>query len=116
MDRLRGLHSGFADDRLQKIADLVPVGIITDPSDVGGYPDYKGQPYADADKDGMPDEWEQKNGLNPNDPSDAAADKTGDGYTNIEKFLYRLDTTKKVDWRDLRNNVDTLAPQPIAAR
>jgi hypothetical protein len=27
-------------------------GIITDISQVGGYPEYKGEPYADADKDG----------------------------------------------------------------
>ncbi len=36
-------------------------------------------------KMGMPDEWEIANGLNPNDPSDANKDCTGDGYTNIEK-------------------------------
>src|SRR5690606_6330176 len=48
-------------------------GIITDISQVGGYPEYKGKPYKDSDNDGIPDEWETKNGLNPKDPSDAAA-------------------------------------------
>ena len=62
-------------------------GIITDPVQVGGYPDYKGTPYADSDKDGMPDSWETKNGLNPNDASDASQDKNKDGYTNIEDYL-----------------------------
>ncbi|GAB4024433.1 pectate lyase family protein [Spirosoma gilvum] len=62
-------------------------GIITDPSQVGGYPDYKGTPYVDSDKDGMPDSWETKNGLNPKDPSDASQDKNKDGYTNIEDYL-----------------------------
>ena len=70
-------------------------GIITDIAQVGGYPEYKGEPYKDSDHDGMPDEWESKYGLNPNDPSDASKDSTGDGYTNIEKFLYDLDPTKK---------------------
>ena len=46
----------------------------------------KGTPYVDTDKDGMPDEWEIANGLNPNDPSDANKDCTGDGYTNIENI------------------------------
>ncbi|MVM30363.1 polysaccharide lyase [Spirosoma sp. HMF4905] len=62
-------------------------GIITDPIQVGGYPDYKGTPYADSDNDGMPDAWETKNGLNPKDPSDASQDKNKDGYTNIEDYL-----------------------------
>lgn len=62
-------------------------GIITDISQVGGYPDYKGKPYKDSDNDGMPDDWESKNGLNPKDASDASADKNNDGYTNIEDYL-----------------------------
>ena len=62
-------------------------GIITDPIQVGGYPDYKGTPYVDSDKDGMPDVWETKNGLNPKDPSDASLSKKKDGYTNIEEYL-----------------------------
>jgi hypothetical protein len=72
-------------------------GIITDVNQVGGYPDYKGEPYADADKDGLPDDWEAKYGLNPNDPSDASKDASGDGYTNIEAFIDGLDPTKKVE-------------------
>jgi hypothetical protein len=83
-------------------------GIITDVRQVGGYPEYKGEPVKDTDGDGMPDEWETKIGLNPNDPSDAAKDGSGDGYTNIEKYLNGLDPTKKVDWKDLRNNRDPL--------
>ena len=62
-------------------------GIITDISQVGGYPEYKGTPYKDTDNDGMPDAWETKNGLNPKDASDASADKNNDGYTNIEDYL-----------------------------
>jgi hypothetical protein len=70
-------------------------GIITDPQQVGGYPKYAGEPLADADHDGMPDAWESAHGLNPNDPSDAAKDSTGDGYTNIEKYLNDIGPTTK---------------------
>jgi hypothetical protein len=69
--------------------DSYKIGIITDPAQVGGYPDYKGTPYADADGDGMPDDYERKNGLDPKDPKDAAAiSKTG--YANIEHYLNGL--------------------------
>jgi hypothetical protein len=54
----------------------------------------------------MPDEWELKYKLNPNDPSDSMKDLNGDGYTNIEKYINGLDPTKKVDWTDLRHNGD----------
>ncbi|NDV64060.1 polysaccharide lyase [Bacteroides sp. 224] len=84
-------------------------GIITDIAQVGGYPEYKGTPYVDTDGDGMPDKWEIANGLNPNDPSDANQDCTGDGYTNIEKYINGISTKKKTDWTDLKNNQDTLA-------
>jgi pectate lyase len=90
-------------------------GIITDPKQVGGYPTYNGTPVADADKDGMPDTWEAKYGLNPNDASDAAKDLSGDGYTNIEKYLNGLDPTKKTDWKDPKNNVNTLKGGTLAA-
>lgn len=89
--------------------DSYKKGIITDISQVGGYPEYKGTPYVDTDGDGMPDAWEKANGLNPNDPSDAVKDCTGDGYTNIEKYINGISTKKKVDWTNLKNNHDTLA-------
>lgn len=89
--------------------DSYKIGIITDISQVGGYPEYKGTPAKDSDNDGMPDAWEIKYKLNPNDPSDAIKDCNGDGYTNIEKYLNGIDPTKKVDWKDPKNNVDTLA-------
>ena len=90
--------------------DSYKQGIITDPRQMGGYPQYRDwQPYADADMDGMPDEWERANGLNPNDPSDATKDCNGDGYTNIEKYINGIPTAGRVDWRNLNNNYDTLA-------
>jgi hypothetical protein len=70
--------------------DSYKTGIITEVAQVGGYPEYKGQPLADADLDGMPDAWEKKNGLNPADPTDATKDRDKDGYTNIEEYLNSL--------------------------
>lgn len=90
-------------------ADSYKKGIITRPEQVGGYPEYNGEPYTDSDSDGIPDAWEKKFGLNPNDASDAVGDINGDGYTNIEKYINGIDPTKKVDWTNLENNVDTLA-------
>ncbi len=89
--------------------DSYKYGIITDIRQVGGYPEYKGEPYIDTDGDGMPDAWEKKYGLNPNDPSDAVKDLNGDGYTNIEKYINCINPKKKVDWTNLKNNRDTLA-------
>lgn len=82
-------------------------GIITDIAQVGGYPEYRGEPYADADSDGMPDDWEQSNGLNPNDAGDAAGDLNRDGYTNIEDFVNGLDPTAPAKaWPAPRTYVD----------
>lgn len=68
--------------------DSYKIGIITDVSQVGGYPEYKGTPYKDSDNDGIPDEWERKNGLNPNNADDASQySKSKSGYTNIEEYL-----------------------------
>jgi len=77
--------------------DSYKKGIITDISQVGGYPEYKGNPYKDSDNDGMPDDWEKKNGLNPDNASDAAQyDKNKSGYTNIEVFLNSVVSVKSV--------------------
>ena len=89
-------------------ADSYKKGIITDISQVGGYPEYNGTPYTDSDSDGMPDWWEEKHGLNPNDPADANGDINGDGYTNIEKFINGINPETKVDWSNLQFNYDTL--------
>ena len=75
--------------------DSYKKGIITDISQVGGYPEYKGVPYKDSDSDGMPDDWEMKKGLNPRDAADAViAGK--DGYTNIETYLNSVVALEKV--------------------
>lgn len=70
----------------------------------GGYP--HGTPYThtvnawpalksatvptDSDFDGMPDEWERKNGLSARDASDASVNKLDKHYTNVEVYLNSL--------------------------
>lgn len=71
--------------------DSYKQGIITDIAQVGGYPQYKGTPYKDSDNDGLPDEWEKKMKLDPNDPTDSVKDRDGDGYTNIEEYLNEIE-------------------------
>ncbi|OXB07425.1 polysaccharide lyase [Flavobacterium pectinovorum] len=90
-------------------ADSYKKGIITNPNQVGGYPEYKGKAYKDSDNDGIADVWEKKFGLNPNDPSDANKDANGDGYTNIEKYFNNIDPKGKTDWTKFENNTDTLS-------
>lgn len=41
---------------------------------------------ADADADGMPDEWELAHGFRPEDPADAALDLDGDGQSNLSEY------------------------------
>ncbi|MFL1012127.1 pectate lyase family protein [Flavisericum labens] len=65
-------------------------GIIDNPMLAFGenaYPEYKSKKAPkDTDHDGMPDHWEKKNGLNPNDSKDR--NNIGkDGYTMLEVYL-----------------------------
>lgn len=83
-------------------------GIITDISQVGGYPDYQGQPIEYRHNDGIPDWWKQKYGLDLDDPELASRDPDNDGYTNIEEYLNGTDPMQFVDYRDLSNNINPL--------
>jgi pectate lyase len=61
--------------------------IILSQEDVGGWPDMKSEPApVDTDHDGMPDDWETKNDLDPNNAHDR--NRIGeDGYTMLEIYL-----------------------------
>lgn len=71
--------------------------IISRQDDVGGWPVYSASDEeiaasADSDRDGMPDAFEEKFGLDGSDPSDATAltlDIKG-RYTNLEMYLHYL--------------------------
>lgn len=111
VDYVKGLNpDGFYQFKYRRLPkDSYKMGIITDIAQVGGYPEYKGKPYKDTDCDGIPDDYEKKIGLDPKDDSDAVGDINGDGYTNIEMYIYNIDPSTKINWTDLKNNVDTLA-------
>ncbi len=50
----------------------------------------------DTDKDGIPDDWELKYGLNPNDATDAAKDLNKNGISNLDEFKLGFDPTDTV--------------------
>jgi len=65
--------------------------IIDDEDEVGGWPEYTTYDVkTDSDKDGMADEWEIRNNLDPNNPEDRNDDNNKDGYTNLEAYLSNL--------------------------
>lgn len=93
-------------------------GIIDKVSDVKGYTETNfgtgSRPAGfDTDKDGIPDEWEKTNGLNPNDASDAltySLDKKG-YYTNIEVYANSLvENIMKSENADAIDAVDEYYP------
>lgn len=62
--------------------------LVDDPAEVGGWPQLAaGMPLPDADRDGMPDEWEKAHGFDPSGAADGPKDADGDGWTNVEEFL-----------------------------
>lgn len=97
-------------------------GIIDKVSDVNGYTEANfgtGTRPADfdTDKDGIPDEWEKANGLNPNDASDAltySLDKKG-YYTNIEVYANSLvENIMKAENQDALSGVDEYYPTSVS--
>lgn len=93
-------------------------GIIDKVSDVKGYTEANfgtgSRPAGfDTDGDGIPDEWEKANGLNPNDASDAltySLDKKG-YYSNIEVYANSLvENIMKSENADALNAVDEYYP------
>lgn len=65
--------------------------IIDSQSEVGGWPELeRGTPWRDGDGDGLPDDWERRNRLDPGNPADGNGDADRDGYTNLEEWLAEL--------------------------
>lgn len=97
-------------------------GIIDKVSDVKGYTEDNfgtGTRPADfdTDKDGIPDEWEKANGLNPNDASDAltySLDEKG-YYKNIEVYANSLvENIMKAENQDALSGVDEYYPTTVS--
>ena len=85
---------------------------------------FSGTKKTDSDNDGMPDAWEDANGLNKNDAGDAVL-KAANGYLNIENYInsitiadreyylrppYNIDATQRttnsitISWSDYSDN------------
>lgn len=86
--RVRDIH-----DRryIEQLTSLGTKGeFIANEDNVGGIGTVTGSSRpADSDNDGMADEWERANGLDPQ-ANDAAAYTLGGGYTNIEHYVNSL--------------------------
>jgi pectate lyase len=85
-------YEGVSYKREKKVADeSKKSGMIDSQNDVGGWPELNSTPApADSDHDGMPDEWETAQGLDPQDAADR--NKLADnGYTMLELYLNRID-------------------------
>ncbi len=72
-------------------------GLIDAPEDVGGYVEYtctnaEKSRKRDSDSDGIPDQWEEVMGLDPEDPSDAQQ-TSPTGYSWLENYLASLVTS-----------------------
>lgn len=65
------------------------LGLIDTQEDVGGWNELYGIADNDTDADGIPDYWEESNGLNKNDSSDAIL-ISDNGYTNIENYANNI--------------------------
>lgn len=97
-------------------------GIIDKVSDVKGYTeanfgtDTRPADF-DTDKDGIPDEWEKANGLNPNDASDAITYSLDEKsyYTNIEVYANSLvENIMKAENQDALLGVDEYYPTTVS--
>jgi hypothetical protein len=66
-------------------------GIIVTQEDVGGWPQLMpGTIPGDRDGDGMPDEWEEANGLDPDCHEDHNQYTLSNAYTNVEVWINHL--------------------------
>ena len=60
--------------------------------DIGNYGNTaEAKSWIDSDGDGIPDEWELGNGLDPNNPNDATEDLDGDGFRDIDSYYIGWD-------------------------
>lgn len=102
VDEVRNKQARYKGTTLNK------AGFIDSPDDAEGWPTYDaGIPVTDSDHDGMADDWEVANGLNPADPEDGKQVASAEGYTALEIYLNSL-MGEKI-------NITTTAIKTIAA-
>ncbi len=72
-------------------------GYIDTQDEVGGLPELASTAmpdWIDSNRNGLPDWWEQAQGLDSSDPDIAKKDSNGNGYTNIEDYINDLDAIR----------------------
>ena len=88
-------------------------GLIDSQNDVGGWEDYvytDDEVTVDNDRDGMADDWELQNGLDPNDSSDRnLVDSTG--YTMLEDYLNQM--LDSVVYQPVSSKISFIDPQVV---
>lgn len=85
-------------------------GLIDTQSAVGGWPELlSGLALTDTDKDGMPDDWEDANGLKKNDASDAQLTTVDGMYPNVEVYLNSL--VESITENQLKDAITTSAKE-----
>jgi hypothetical protein len=86
-------------DAQRLVSAAVPHGIIDSQTEAGGWPELISAPApVDTDGDGIPDDWEIANVLDPDDPNDGGI-ITESGYSNLELYLNELAARR---WTELR--------------
>ncbi|RKD87968.1 pectinesterase family protein [Mangrovibacterium diazotrophicum] len=89
-------------------------GIIDTQTAVGGWPVLNSLPArTDTDLDGMPDDWENANSLDPNDANDAQLKSVDGIYPNIEVYINSLvaDIVENQNTTDISTGLTTLQKQ-----
>jgi hypothetical protein len=85
------LKRDAVDERLIRHVKSHSGRLLDSQDQVGGWPRLESLPAPkDTDRDGMPDAWESKHGLDPRNPEDRNGDLDADGYTNLEEYLNSL--------------------------
>lgn len=91
-------------------------GLIDTQAAVGGWPElYSSEAPYDSDNDGMPDFWEDANGLDKTDPNDAQLTTVDGKYPNIEVYINSLVaeiTTSQLEQGPVSNIRRILASDP----
>ncbi len=84
------------------------LGLIDSQNDVEGYITLYGSKAVDTDNDGIPDDWEDNNGLDKNNHNDGVA-ISDSGYTNLEEYANYLASQPvyEIDKAALRKAIKT---------
>ena len=106
---LQGLNSGriLITARKDGVSEVVSITVVT---------------TGDTDEDGLPDDYERANGLDPNDPVDAFEDADGDKVSALDEFKAGTDVNNKdsdndgiEDGEELTTGKDGFITNPLLA-